>query len=228
MRQANQDEKTVLILTDSQAAVASMERLGRGEPPRSKVEAAILQQLVRRRRQDHKTWVAWIRSHIGIPGNEAADAIAKAHAREPRGPDLQPITHEGLKAEAQKEARQLRFQPGFGRDRLKWDRTALGAYTQLRTERGPFGAWLHKIGEADNPWCTHEDCEGKEEPESGEHLTFECRRFSEARGKLGEDPRWEDLDRPVWIGTEDNKQDAVRALFNEVGRYLAGRRRRQG
>jgi hypothetical protein len=139
-----------MILTDSQAALSTIVRLQNGEPPRSRIETNTLKLLRERRKEGHRTIVGWVRSHIGIPGNKAADTIAKAHARRPRPRNTQPITHEGLRAEAERRARAGKHQRGYGRNRLKWDRTSLGAYTQLRTEKGHFGTWLLKTGRTEN------------------------------------------------------------------------------
>ena len=34
-----------------------------------------------------------------------------------------------------------------------WDRDAMKGDTYIYTDRGPFKAWLHKIGRADSPMC---------------------------------------------------------------------------
>jgi len=59
------------LLTDSQAALHTDLNLSKGVPPKSGVEKELKMALWKRRDQDMA--VAWIRSHIGIPGNDNAD-----------------------------------------------------------------------------------------------------------------------------------------------------------
>jgi len=59
------------ILTDSQAALNSVLNISKGHAPRSGIEIRIKENLLQRSEED--TAIAWIRSYIGIPGNEKAD-----------------------------------------------------------------------------------------------------------------------------------------------------------
>ena len=70
----NVDKDQLLLLTDSMAAYRSALNIAAGSPPRSDLEAHIKQALIQRQNLD--TTISWVRSHIGIPGNEAADNAA--------------------------------------------------------------------------------------------------------------------------------------------------------
>ena len=71
------DMDQILLLSDSQAGVASMLNLAKGDTaPRSGIERAIKRMLASRGQQNLDTGISWIRAHIGIPGNEAADREA--------------------------------------------------------------------------------------------------------------------------------------------------------
>jgi len=84
----------------------------------------------------------------------------------------------------------------------------------MMTIRGPRKSWLHHIGKAEEPNCscghTHQD---------GEHITFNCPRFSTIRKKLlGSRKTWEELDDPLWRKEEgdDSHWDAVEAFFYHI------------
>jgi len=89
-------------------------------------------------KRDQDTAIAWIRSHIGIPGNErvgrraAYESALGVTAGSPH-----TATEEGLRAGSRATGRDDRWCKGFGERRSDWSRRALSAYTWLRTGRGP-------------------------------------------------------------------------------------------
>ena len=76
-----QDHRDVVIHTDSQALLNAI----RHEEPRDNVNllSTILHQLSQLRAQGRRVVLNWVPGHIGIPGNEAADAAARAAASRP-------------------------------------------------------------------------------------------------------------------------------------------------
>ena len=72
--EANIDKDMLLLLMDSMAARNTPRALARGDPPRPGIESRIAEALQQRSHLD--TGISWVRSHIGIPGNEAADKEA--------------------------------------------------------------------------------------------------------------------------------------------------------
>ena len=71
-------DSILLILTDSTSALQSVANLATGHPTQSSIECRIKDALQNREAED--TAIAWVRSHIGIPGNERADRTALFHS----------------------------------------------------------------------------------------------------------------------------------------------------
>jgi len=70
----NNREDILFILTDSRAALQTSLNISQSAPPRSGIEVQLKEAL---RKQGHlDTAIAWIRGHIGTPGNEKADELA--------------------------------------------------------------------------------------------------------------------------------------------------------
>ena len=212
--EANRDMDMVLLLTDSMTAYQSVLGLARGLPPRSAYETRLKDALKGRAHLD--TAISWVRSHIGIPSNEAADRAAdwQSHLGPVAGLPT-ATTHEGLRAYHKAIRKEYRAQPslGLGR-RVLWSRKALLAYTWMRANRGPQRQWLHRIRKTDSPLCP---CG---ETQSGDHITFRCPVHQAARlALLGPtNHTWETLDAPRYDpdDEEDEKTDLVEEFFSYI------------
>ena len=92
--------------------------------------------------------------------------------------------------------------PGFGMGKLvKWDRHSLTNYTHLRTNKGHFNQWRHKIKRAPSAMCRF--CGVAEE--TGDHITFYCVGVDRPSipDESGNGVRvwkdWVDLEDKVWV-----------------------------
>ena len=166
----------------------------------------ILDALLAHEANNTKVYLLWVRAHIGIKGNELADAAANACSW--RGDILnypQTSTQAGIVAASKQTRKEWRSEPTYGTARSNYNSKALAAYTQLRTEKGPQKSHLHRIGKVGNPqWhCGHGNS-------TGSHLTFHCPRWNHTRHSLNGDRKtWEELDDPIWVKTGPNKEDTI-------------------
>ena len=105
-----------------------------------------MEHLDARKQQGWRTRIAWVKAHAGVPGNEKMDALAKSAAAfklQRNGAEV--VTPAGLREAITATRKRARDIPGFGRGQRcqgKWNRVAVTAYTQLRTNAGPFCAFL--------------------------------------------------------------------------------------
>ena len=63
----------------------------------------------------------------------------------------------------------------------EWDRDVLKGHTYICTDRGPFRAWLHKIGRSDSPMCP---CGGA--VQNAAHI-MTCKRVVRGENRSAED-----------------------------------------
>ena len=212
------------LASDSMAALCTLRDLAKGAPPRSGIEKRLKNALTKER----TVGALWVRSHIGIPGNERADRRAALEGIRGQGDSPELVTWEGLREKDKAWRETLRTAPGYGRHRTTWGKHALAAYTWTRTNRGPQREWLHHIGKGEDPSCP---C--GHPSQDGDHLVFHCPLLREQRGHLlPEEKTWESLDDPHWVteaggnGRKQEKIEGTEAFFQDL--YWFFKRRNTG
>ena len=118
------------------------------------------------------TYLAWVKGHKDIKGNEEADRLSKRASilgHESEG----ILTPAGLRAWSRRVRAEARG--GNGNGLLGWRRKALSEYTWCLSDKGPQSGWLLKIGKADPDKCR---CG---EVMTGTHVVEECPELGERR-----------------------------------------------
>ena len=203
-------------------AASNLVGLANGDPPRSHIEVELKQEL--RARGHLECQIAWVRSHIGIPGNEVADAAANrcSHLGQVRGSPSR-ATEGGIRQINRDTRKAWRHIVGLGQgNRTAWSRQALSAYIWMRTNKGPQRSWLHRIDKAETKAC---DCGHPEQ--DGTHITFFCHIHDQDRTRLigaRTEDTWEALDLPIDIRDENSGRqeyfDGVEAFFQYFFAHL--------
>ena len=80
VRDEAKGERKVLILADSKAAIAAVRKAGRTGKARSRQLQRTINMIAEIREGGGEVRIGWVKSHIGILGNEAADVCAKKAA----------------------------------------------------------------------------------------------------------------------------------------------------
>ncbi|KAF8416447.1 hypothetical protein EV426DRAFT_686075 [Tirmania nivea] len=176
-------DKEILILSDSQAAIMSLVKAGKRGRARTHDIKRIMSRLSSATTKIH---FGWVKSHIGIEGNERADTLAKAGAQK-RGVHI--ITEGGIRQWYKEMCRRERKVFGYGLGRVvRWNRRAVVNYSRCRSGKGDFAVWKRTLGEEDgDATCRH--CRKYEE--SGRHIAFVCGEGEWLGRRFGS---WEDVD----------------------------------
>ena len=163
----NAESNDTLVLADSQAAIQICLNATRGKPARTAAERRIAVAARRRLRAGKTTEIGWVKAHEGIEGNELADVHAKRAAEAME--DRKTVTAGGIRQRVKQERKEWREEESYGKGRrVGWDRRAMSNFTQLRTGKGPFRSWLHRIRQRESARCAH--C--RTEDETGDHIVF--------------------------------------------------------
>ena len=203
--ESNTHRDNITICSDSSAALCATRNISQGAQCTSGIEIRIKRALQHLHHQGVKTYLVWVRAHIGIKGNEEADAQANLHSW--KGAILRyptTATPAGIVASSRQTRKEWRTEPGFGSSRCNYNHKAMAAYTWMRTDKGPHRSWLHHIGKADSAACPR--CHTQQE--TGDHITFYCPALENTRSSLiGHRKEWADLDNPIRIKTGPEEKD---------------------
>ena len=120
----------ILLLADSRAAISAVKKAGR--TGKAKL-AKLLRTIAEREAEVGKGAVAlgWVKSHIGIHGNEMADGMAKKGAK--KGADTLQVTEGGIRQKIKGWRKEERQVEGFGKGKaVSWGRRQTTTYSPTR------------------------------------------------------------------------------------------------
>jgi len=209
-------ESNVLILSDSQAAIAVVKKAGRTGKVRTRDLKVVIEGIRERQSSLGHNAVSfgWVKAHNELHGNEEADRLPK-EATNLYSEDPQ-ITEGSLKQARRRMREDERRVKGAGMGKVvKWNRKARVAYVQCRTGKGNLQAWRHKIGKAEN--SEYRKC-GRY-AETGKYVALVCTRGEDIGRRCS---TWEDMDdRARWARKEKDEKgfytvDLVETLFSKI------------
>jgi len=188
------EDQRILVLSDSQAAIAAMRKAGRTGRARTGELKEVVEEVRKRQKNLGPDAIrfAWVKAHVGTRGNEKADQMAKSGAElgdEDEGMN-KVITEGGLRQEWKRRRAEERKVKGTGMGRVvRWNRKARVNYVHCRTGKGNLQAWRHVL-DIDQP----DECRkfGRY-AEKGKHVALVCIHGEEIGWKWG---TWEDMDEP--------------------------------
>jgi ribonuclease HI len=209
---AGPSTRKVIIFTNNQAAIRSAAR------PRMQSGQYILRKFVRnleklRKERGVKVEVRWIPAHIGVPGNEKADVLAKEASgyNSPRGDSVKPTLFKlksackrFLRAESVRQWRKnwpvattgVSYRRHYGADPtssihdLYSDvcKAVSSIIIQLRTEKIGLKDYLYRIKQAESPKC---ECHTNYETVT--HILGECPLYRRQRRRFFNHPVLRDV-----------------------------------
>ena len=171
------EQPKVLLLADSKAAIQAVNSAGKTGKARTRALAALGKEIYRRLEAYGQGAVAigWVKSHIGVEGNEKADEAAKLGASKDTGGEVT----EGGVTQAMRELRKENRRADGILCVADWDRHAATTYSHLRTGKRDLQTWRFRLGKGTSPIC--KNCGTTEE--TGEHIVFQCPKWEDWRVK---------------------------------------------
>ena len=164
----------ILLLADSKAAISAVKKAGKTGKARTRGN--------RESEVGGAVALGWVKSHIGIHGNEITNEIAKKEAKKKVESRRTP-SHRRRDSSKDQEVEERC--EGFGKGKvMSWARRTATNYSQLRTNKGALQAWRFKIGKTEGPGCT----------------LWKCSRNRRSPGLACEE--WRELRKEVWIEEE--------------------------
>jgi len=194
-------DSNVLILSDSQAAIAAVKKAGRTGRARTRDLKVVIEGIreSQSRLGPNAVLFGWVKAHNELHGNEEADRLAKEATN--LYPEDPQITEGGLKQAWKRMREEERSVKGAEMGRVvKCNRSARVAYVQCGTGKGHLQAWRNKMGKTDNSECRK--C-GRY-AETGKHVALVCTHVEDIAWRWS---TWEDMDdRARWAKKEKDEK----------------------
>ena len=136
----------ILLLANSKATISAVKKAGKKGKARTRDLKKLMEVLGQREREGAAVALGWVKSHIGIEGNEKAGEMAKAGAE--RSSEMLQVTEGGIRQKIKmwrQKIKMWRYEvrevKGYGKGKAtSWARSTTTNYSQLRTNRGALQA----------------------------------------------------------------------------------------
>jgi ribonuclease HI len=214
----DRSQRTAAVITDSRVALDSIKNI-RNHSFLIEEIRLLLSELER------TNWTIvfpWVKTHVGITGNELADRIAKAAVRDKENTntynripkstiykkleDETIITWQKTEEESSKAALTKQFFPSVS-DRIKAKIKVTHNFTALVTGHGKTRAYLHRFKLQESATCP---C-GKEQ-QTTDHLIYRCILLQQPRETL----KRETFKKGIW---PINKQDLINKHLKQFMKF---------
>ena len=137
----------VLLLSDSQAALSAVCNAAACRWARTADLRAVVDAVGDWANHSVPLRLTWVKAHIGVSGNQIADAMAKDGSRAVGDPKEKEGGVRGLWKRFRAAQRRV---VGFGAGRAtRWGQPVLSRYVQARTGKGDLRGWQLRLGRGD-------------------------------------------------------------------------------
>lgn len=180
------DKFTINVMTDNRGTLTTLKKGHIEQRSRLGNEIWTAMHFITSEHQEVAINLQWVPSHIGIPGNERADDLAKEGSRKDQADVCIPFSAavKAVKRKCRDEWRADFQRKGGFRvnvvNDIELKRKEATKLAQVKSGHSKIAkAYQHRIGIADNP-----DCELCLIPETVEHIIFACPQWNPARLKV--------------------------------------------
>lgn len=224
--------KSIYIFSDSKSALTEL----LNAYSHNHFAVAVFKHLHTAKTRNLNIQFAWVRAHIGIPGNEIADAAAKSAALSQKSPDFShtPISYIKQQCRLRLADSSIKYYEQLNEN--NYTKKLLSSYqnvnkflsvvkpsfeiTQFLTNHAFHKSYLHRFHITNSEHCP---CTNSH-PQTFKHLIFECSKFQPTRQTFLVACQQESLDPfdPEFLSEVVQRPDALCKFVNHINFIVNG------